>query len=149
MSYEHLKWVDRWRIVRHPVTQKFYVAWYDKAARQTRRASLGTRDAFEAHEKVTKIRDAEVDDPRDFLKRETYQTVRDVLEGHRAYVESKPSSDIENVNIDIILRSSIADRRLSALRLEDFDSSSATRPIDNYLGGTFLHWCYAPSGRTE
>ncbi len=27
--------------------------------------------------------------------------------------------------------------------------SSATRPIDNYLGGTFLHWCYAPSGRTE
>ena len=26
--------------------------------------------------------------------------------------------------------------------------SSATRPIDNYLGGTFLHWCYAPSGRT-
>jgi hypothetical protein len=27
--------------------------------------------------------------------------------------------------------------------------SPATRPIDNYLGGTFLHWCYAPSGRTE
>jgi hypothetical protein len=27
--------------------------------------------------------------------------------------------------------------------------SSATRPIDNYLGGTFLHWRYAPSGRTE
>jgi len=26
--------------------------------------------------------------------------------------------------------------------------SSATRPIDNYLGGTFLHWWYAPSGRT-
>ncbi len=27
--------------------------------------------------------------------------------------------------------------------------SSATRPIDNYLGGTSLHWCCAPSGRTE
>ena len=27
--------------------------------------------------------------------------------------------------------------------------SSATRPIDSYLGGTSLHWCYAPSGRTE
>src|SRR5438552_11183380 len=27
--------------------------------------------------------------------------------------------------------------------------SSATRSIDNSLGGTFLHWCYAPSGRTE
>ncbi len=24
--------------------------------------------------------------------------------------------------------------------------SSATRPIDNYLGGTSLHWCYALSG---
>ena len=27
-----------------------------------------------------------------------------------------------------------------------YSRSSATRPIDNYLGGTFLHWCYAPSG---
>jgi len=27
--------------------------------------------------------------------------------------------------------------------------SSATRSIDNSLGGTYLHWCYAPSGRTE
>jgi hypothetical protein len=27
--------------------------------------------------------------------------------------------------------------------------SSATRPIDNYLSGTFLHGCSAPSGRTE
>ena len=27
--------------------------------------------------------------------------------------------------------------------------SSATRSIDNSLGGTFLHWRYAPSGRTE
>ena len=27
--------------------------------------------------------------------------------------------------------------------------SSATRSIDNSPGGTFLHWCYAPSGRTE
>ncbi len=27
--------------------------------------------------------------------------------------------------------------------------SSATSLIDNLLGGSFLHWCYAPSGRTE
>jgi hypothetical protein len=27
--------------------------------------------------------------------------------------------------------------------------SSATRSIDNSLDGTFLHWCYAPSRRTE
>ena len=27
--------------------------------------------------------------------------------------------------------------------------SSATRSIDNSLGGSFLHWWYAPSGRTE
>ncbi len=27
--------------------------------------------------------------------------------------------------------------------------SSATRSIDNSLGGIFLHWRYAPSGRTE
>ena len=26
--------------------------------------------------------------------------------------------------------------------------SSATRSTDNSLGGIFLHWCYAPSGRT-
>src|ERR1700680_2118326 len=26
--------------------------------------------------------------------------------------------------------------------------SSATRSIDNSLGGTLLHWCFAPSGRT-
>jgi len=26
--------------------------------------------------------------------------------------------------------------------------SSATRSIDNSLGGTCLHWCFAPSGRT-
>jgi hypothetical protein len=26
--------------------------------------------------------------------------------------------------------------------------SSATRSTDNSLGGTSLHWCYAPSGRT-
>jgi hypothetical protein len=26
--------------------------------------------------------------------------------------------------------------------------SSASRSTDNSLGGTFLHWCYAPSGRT-
>jgi hypothetical protein len=29
------------------------------------------------------------------------------------------------------------------------DRSSATRPIDNCLGGTFLHWRCAPSGRTD
>jgi hypothetical protein len=29
------------------------------------------------------------------------------------------------------------------------DRSSATRFIDNFLGGTFLHWQHAPSGRTE
>jgi hypothetical protein len=29
------------------------------------------------------------------------------------------------------------------------DRSSATRSIDNFLGGTFLHWQHAPSGRTE
>ncbi len=29
------------------------------------------------------------------------------------------------------------------------DRSSATRPVDNSLGGTFLHWQHAPSGRTE
>ena len=27
--------------------------------------------------------------------------------------------------------------------------SSATRAIDNSPGGILLHWCYAPSGRTE
>ena len=27
--------------------------------------------------------------------------------------------------------------------------SSATRSIDNSLGGIFLHWCYTPSGRTQ
>jgi len=27
--------------------------------------------------------------------------------------------------------------------------SSATKPIDNYLRGYFLHWWNAPSGRTE
>jgi 8-oxo-dGTP pyrophosphatase MutT (NUDIX family) len=37
----------------------------------------------------------------------------------------------------------------SALTVTRQSRSSATRPIDNYLGGTFLHWCYAPSGRTE
>jgi len=26
--------------------------------------------------------------------------------------------------------------------------SSASRSIDNYLGGIFLHWWFAPSGRT-
>jgi len=29
------------------------------------------------------------------------------------------------------------------------DTLAATRSTDNYLGGTYLHWCHAPSGRTE
>jgi hypothetical protein len=37
----------------------------------------------------------------------------------------------------------------SALPVTRQSRSSATRPIANHLAGTFLHWCYAPSGRTE
>ena len=37
----------------------------------------------------------------------------------------------------------------SARLVAQQDRSSATRSIDNFLGGTFLHWQHAPSGRTE
>jgi len=37
----------------------------------------------------------------------------------------------------------------SAQPVTQTNRSSATRPIDNYLGGSFFHWWYAPSGRTE
>jgi hypothetical protein len=39
--------------------------------------------------------------------------------------------------------------KASARPVTQQSRSSATRPIDNYLGGTSLHRCYAPSGRTE
>ena len=37
----------------------------------------------------------------------------------------------------------------SARPVAQTDRSSATRSTDNSLGGTFLHWRRAPSGRTE
>ena len=37
----------------------------------------------------------------------------------------------------------------SARLVAQQDRSSATRFIDNFLGGTSLHWQHAPSGRTE
>jgi len=39
--------------------------------------------------------------------------------------------------------------RLRPVRLPETSRLPATRSIDNSLGGTYLHWCYAPSGRTE
>src|SRR5690606_19555518 len=38
---------------------------------------------------------------------------------------------------------------LRPVQLPKTNRLPATRSIDNSLGGTYLHWYYAPSGRTE
>jgi len=40
-------------------------------------------------------------------------------------------------------------RKAPARQVARTDRLPATRSIDNSLGGSYLHWCYAPSGRTE
>ena len=121
-TYAVVEIIGEWRILRH-INGQYYLAWYDAVARQTRRVSL-KRDSIKfACEIVQGLVDrAVVGDPRDSLRIQPLKTVRELLNGHRLYVEKLVSAEAELIQIDKILKSAIGDRRLASLVDSDFET---------------------------
>lgn len=113
--------VGDYRILRHS-RKWLYVAWYDAGARQIRRRSLGTKDVAKAVAMVTALVDRGINgDPIDALKSKPIHSVRELLEWHRPYVRSLASAEAEEIHIDHINNSLLADRRLASLTQIDFE----------------------------
>lgn len=121
-AYEPVEQIGVISIVRHAVTRRFYASWYEKDRRQVVRVSLKTDRISDACEAVRACIDAGYsEDPKAFLKRARIATVRDLLEWRRPQLASSPSRKVEEINLDIILKSPIADRRLVSLQKRDFE----------------------------
>lgn len=150
MTFDTILCVDQCRILRHKLTGTFYLAWYDKPARQGRRASLRTRDLPTALRLVDRIAAEGLDDPRPLLRRlanptaaddhalagpdrqdlACIPTVRKIVDLHLAERSASPLTPAEEVFVRILNSSSIGDRRVCDLRLRDFD-----RLRDQWLAG--------------
>jgi integrase len=139
-SYVTITTIEPLRIVRPVDGDTLYVSWFDRDARQTRRASLHTTSIAVACERVTSIIDRGAsEDPRRALKGQFIATVADLLDWHEPYTRGLASAEAEGIHVRLLKGSLIGPRRLNSLTDEDFQAlrksweSTATGTISRRL----------------
>ncbi|KQK30446.1 tyrosine-type recombinase/integrase [Bosea thiooxidans] len=116
VAYIEIGRIGPYALVRHSQSNQLFIGWYNAETRQVVRASLRTDNAVEGAVKVQALVDRGVSgDPRPHLKKAAPQTLRMVLEAHRAVVAKLASAEAETIHIDLIQRSDIADRTVASL----------------------------------
>lgn len=123
--YAEIARIEHYTVVRDTQSKtkdQLYVGWYDAAARQTRRRSLDTTGVETACTIVRGLVDrGVVGDPKEALKQQPVQTVRELLDIHRPYIETLASAEAGRAQVKRLLRL-LGNKRIAELVRKDFEA---------------------------
>jgi hypothetical protein len=118
--YETLLKLDHYDLQKSCETDIYYIGWYDKAARQTRRRTLNTVDTKLAMAEVERIdKSGFTGDPAFLLGVGVGVDIGRVLRAYQASREGAPSADFNRVAIDKYLVPLIGHIEVTAWKKDD------------------------------